>query len=354
MKERIEPLLDYPLMAYSTARSLVFSTEFYLLSLLQLPLPGAKKHLPELDVATFVEIRKASMELFKRDAENIRKGVYPLSVLKPESPVRHALRLPKIILDGASLYLRRNRGRTAEFDKEARELLSDLPRYYRRNFHFQTSGYLSEKSAELYEHQVEVLFAGAADAMRRLIIQPLRDRFGTNDGKGLTFLEIAAGTGRATRFVKLAFPKAKIVVNDLSDPYLKVAERRLAEFPRLDFVQADAANLPFQDKTFDAVYSVFLFHELPLEARKAVLAETHRVLRPGGFVGLVDSVQTDDNPAFNKLLSKFPQNYHEPFYRNYIAHPMQGLLADEGFTGIGSDLGFFSKVCWAVASGDTK
>ena len=41
------------------------------------------------------------------------------------------------------------------------------PAYYRRNFHFQSDGYLSAASAARYDHQVEVLFGGGAAAMRR-------------------------------------------------------------------------------------------------------------------------------------------------------------------------------------------
>ena len=48
-----------------------------------------------------------------------------------------------------------------------------FPRYYLQNFHFQTDGYLSDASAELYDYQVDVMFYGAADAMRRQALVPL-------------------------------------------------------------------------------------------------------------------------------------------------------------------------------------
>ena len=49
----------------------------------------------------------------------------------------------------------------------------DLPKYFLRNFHYQTDGYLSEKSARLYEFQVETLFSGCAATMRRFSMIPL-------------------------------------------------------------------------------------------------------------------------------------------------------------------------------------
>jgi len=325
-----------------------FGIESRALNLLARMVPGAYPVIPVARKDVDVVIRRELFALLKRDAGGIRRGEYPLSVLAPESPLEHLKRIPKILGDGLRISLRRKRGRTTEFDRSAREFLKDLPRYYRRNFHFQTNGYLSESSAELYEHQVEILFGGAADAMRRLIISELKKAFPKPDGAGLKFLEIGAGTGRATRFVAMAFPRAKITAVDLSAPYLKAAQRKLQDRPRIDFVQADGAELPFLDEQFDAVYSVFLFHELPLGARLDILRESHRVLKPRGFLGFVDSMQLGDRPDLPELdesLHEFPKTYHEPFYRNYIENPMEALLGQEGFTRVETDFGFLSKVC---------
>ena len=332
---------------YSRARSLGFTLEYAFLNSLWLAVPGAKRSDLLFNRDTSDVVRQRLFEFLERDSRNITEGLYPISVLAPERPTTHIKRIPLLMMDGALLYLRRAQGRTTQFSKAAQDFLNELPRYYRRNFHYQTDGYLSERSAELYEHQVEMLFGGTADAMRRLILEPLRRQFGPGDGKGLTFLEIGAGTGRATRFVHLAYPKAKIVATDLSDPYLHEARRKLAKFHRIDFVQADGAKLPFQDGHFDAAYSVFLFHELPRDARKGVLSESKRVVKSGGFVGLVDSLQTGDVKVFDDMLSGFPKQFHEPFYRDYIANPMEGIMQELGLRHVSSDFGLFSKVCWS-------
>ena len=301
----------------------------------------------KLDPALVPLVQKELLDCLLRDAQNMRKGVYPITVLMPEAPLQHLKRIPKLLWDGVGIYRRRFLGRTTEFGKRAQQILEELPRYYRRNFHFQTEGYLSARSAELYEHQVEMLFGGAADAMRRLVIPELRRRFGNSDGKGLRFLEVAGGTGRTARFVHLAFPKAKIVVTDLSDPYLKEAQKKLAQFDKIDFVQADGASLPFSTGHFDAVYSVFLFHELPLTAREAVLTESRRVLKRDGVFAFVDSAQKGDLPELDPILENFPKQYHEPYYRDYIEHSMEELIKKAGFKDIQSGRGFFSKVCSA-------
>jgi ubiquinone/menaquinone biosynthesis C-methylase UbiE len=281
--------------------------------------------------------------LLEQDADNIVRGIYPLEVLKPESAKTFFWRYPQILWDSLAVSKRRLQHKAKDFNHEARQYLADVPEYFQRNFHFQTGGYLTEKSAALYEHQVEILFSGAADAMRRLLLPLLREHFVLSEGEGLHFLEIAAGTGRLSRFVKLTFPKAKVTVLDLSDPYLRRARENLKEFRRIDFVQGDAAQLPFAEQKFDAVYSCFLFHELPLGERKKVISEAFRVLKPGGFFGLVDAAQEEDKKDFSWALDQFPVDFHEPFFKNYRQHPMETLLEGQGFGELRSHLGFFSK-----------
>ncbi len=342
--------LDFPILTFSRARSASFVLQNRFMHWTAMALAGRRANPSEVSAKTLQAIRKEIDELLKRDSANIAKGLYPISVLRPESPIRHWARYPKVLIDAARIGRRRKLGRTTEFSPKSKELTEELPRYYRRNFHFQTDGYLSDRSAELYDHQVEILFAGAADPMRRLILPPLRQAFGKSDGRGLTFLELGAGTGSATRFVRLTFPKAKIVALDLSDPYLKVARKRLGNASRIDFIQGNASALPFRDGTFDAVYSVFLFHELPLDERKAVLKESLRVLKDGGTLALVDSLQAGDRPALEEALRTFPQDFHEPFYRNYLAHPMESLLKALRLDKITVETGFFSKVVSARKS----
>jgi ubiquinone/menaquinone biosynthesis C-methylase UbiE len=344
----LDDVIEAAFLSYSRARSANFTLQFLVFNAISSLLPGvAHDRKQSIDAKLIAQLKSEMLKLLKEDAHNIRLGVYPPSVLAPERPGKHLLRVPKLLLDGISIYRRRLLGKTTEFGKPGKEFLDELPRYYRRNFHFQTDGYLSPRSAELYEHQVELLFGGSADAMRRLVIAELRKKFGSTDGKGLRFLEIGAGTGRSTRFVHLAFPRAKIVATDLSDPYLKEAQKKLAKFNRIDFVQADGTFLPFQSESFDAVYSVFLYHELPLSAREEILKESKRVLKPGGVFSLVDSLQTGDMEALDQILEDFPKSFHEPFYRDYVAHPMEELVESSGFSKVKSRLGFVSKVVTA-------
>jgi ubiquinone/menaquinone biosynthesis C-methylase UbiE len=189
--------------------------------------------------------------------------------------------------------------------------------------------------------------------MRRLLITSLRkfvaERSGDKiDGAGMHFLEVGAGTGALTKFIKMTFPQARVTVMDLSDPYLGIARENLKKFNKLNFVQGEAENLPFPNETFDAVYSCFLFHELPEHIRKQVITEGLRVLKAEGYYGMVDSIQTGDNMNLDWAIQRFPVDFHEPFFKNYIDTPMEELFREGAIKNVEIDQGFFSKAVFGT------
>jgi ubiquinone/menaquinone biosynthesis C-methylase UbiE len=348
-----QTLIRNALIFYSRTRSANFALQYWALNRIS-SMIGFKTPMVH-DKALIAEIQLHLDQLIQDDIGRIQKGFYPVSVLKPESPIKSIGRFPKVIIDSFFVGRRRTKGAPKEFTPSAKKFFDDVPKYYQRNFHFQTDGYLSTKSAEVYDYEVELIFSGAAGAMRRLMIAPFKNHFKKNPtGKGLQFLEVGAGTGRATRFMKLAFPDAKIVAIDLSDPYLKSAQTHLKAFHGVSFLQADGAALPFKKEKFDAVYSVFIFHELPLEIRMAVMKESVRVLKKSGIVGFVDSIQKGDLPKFDHFLTEFPKNFHEPFYLNYVNNPMSKIFSALSLKNYKSGIGLMSKYGFATKSARSK
>ena len=175
-----------------------------------------------------------------------------------------------------------------------------------------------EESAERYDTQVEVLFKGTANAMRRQALPPLAETFSGRDQRKLRLVDLGCGTGRFLDFVKQAWPRLPVVGIDLSEAYIRHARRHLKRRARTDFVVANAEAIPVPDASCDAVTSIFMLHELPPDVRRSVIREAARVLRPGGRLILVDSLQRGDEPDYDAILARFPQTYHEPYFESYV------------------------------------
>lgn len=278
--------------------------------------------------------------LLERDWANIRAGHYKAPwdlVPRPRRVLRQSLRF----FADLSQVERRRRAR-ANSEVLAPPHAGRYPRYYLQNFHYQSGGWLSADSAELYDYQVEVLFAGGADAMRRQALVPLREALLRAERPRL--LDVACGTGRFLSFVRDSWPDVAAAGVDLSPAYLARARRDLARWGGAGLVQGPAEALPFADASFDAVSCIYLFHELPRAVRARVAAEIARVLKPGGRLVLVDSLQLGDAPAYDGLLEHFPHAFHEPYYADYCRQDLAALLAGVGLAVRGQDRAFFSKL----------
>jgi SAM-dependent methyltransferase len=103
-------------------------------------------------------------------------------------------------------------------------------------------------------------------------------------GKGMLVLDVAAGTGNAS--IPAAQADAQVTASDLT-PELFDAGRKRAEGEgvELEWVQADAENLPFEDESFDVVMSSIGVMFAPHHEQAA--SEMVRVCRPGGTIGLM-------------------------------------------------------------------
>ncbi|MGV2828829.1 class I SAM-dependent methyltransferase [Myxosarcina sp. GI1(2024)] len=279
------------------------------------------------------------------DWQEAQQGIYPTSVLF-DNPWSDFFRYyPEVWLDMFKIWERLRNREYQKFDAEIDR--EGYPSYYLQNFHYQTDGYLSDLSANLYDLQVEILFNGSADAMRRRIISPLKESLTDFGGspQQLRILNIACGTGRTLRMIRGALPKTALFGVDLSPAYLRKANQLLSEIPGElpQLLRANAEELPYLDNYFHTVTSVFLFHELPSNARQRVINEAFRVIQPGGTLIICDSMQATDSPDFQVMMDNFPVLFHEPYYKHYTTDNLQKRLERAGFINIRVTNHFVSK-----------
>lgn len=280
-------------------------------------------------------------ELFVQDWKNIEAGLYraPEGLMSPADAVTQSLRFFK---DARKVDERRLSRRHSEVMSE--DLRAHYPRYYLQNFHYQTDGWFSEKSAKLYDTQVEVLFSGTAGAMRRQALVPLAHALRGRDQRKLHMLEVACGTGGFLAEVASNYPRLNVTGLDLSPAYIAKARAELGRRRNVSLIEANAETMPLEDASQDVVTCIYLFHELPPKVRKVVAAEIARVLKPGGTFILVDALQTGDTPDFDGLLEVFPIGFHEPYFTSYLAEDFGKLFDTQGLTQTSVTPAFLSKV----------
>ena len=179
--------------------------------------------------------------LMRRDLKNIEDGKYefPYDLELGYAPQW----TPAPVLNKLNVYLeertktidRMYRRDGLEVRKSFKASTDKYPLYYLQNFHYQSDGWLSARSAEIYDYQVESLFLGMADAMRRQVIPHFADHIRSLKREGrseqdIKVLDVATGTGRFASFLMQNFPGLSMDVLDLSSFYLAEAKKLLNKY----------------------------------------------------------------------------------------------------------------------------
>ena len=157
-------------------------------------------------------------------------------------------------------------------------------------------------------------------------------------------LETAAGTGAVTRALASRLPEnVRIVATDLNTPMLDHAARRLSD-ARVEWRQADALALPFEDGRFDAVVCQFgaMFFPDKVQAYR----EAHRVLKPGGrfFFNVWDAIEVNEiaHVVTRALAEVFPDDPPRFMARTphgyYDEAQIRAELQTAGFTAVSADV----------------
>jgi SAM-dependent methyltransferase len=139
---------------------------------------------------------------------------------------------------------------------------------------------------ELKQKHRKMWASGDYPSMVETFLTPLGPRLveACEIGAGDRVLDVAAGTGNAS--LPAAATGAKVTASDLTPELFEAGRARAAEAGvELEWAEADAENLPFEDGSFDVVMSSIGVMFAP--HHQAAADEMVRVCRPGGKVGLL-------------------------------------------------------------------
>jgi SAM-dependent methyltransferase len=147
-------------------------------------------------------------------------------------------------------------------------------------------------------------------------------------GAGVSVLDVAAGTGNAA--IPAARNGAHVIASDLTPELLQAgAARAASEGLELDWVTADAEQLPFDDESFDIVMSSIGVMFAPHHEQAA--GELIRVCRPGGTIGLLSWTPEGMLGALFRTMGPFapppPPGVQPPPLWGGEAH-LRGLVGD--------------------------
>ena len=184
----------------------------------------------------------------------------------------------------------------------------------------QTAGITLDHAAPVYDLLAPVMTLGLERRFHRIVI----DRLALKGNEQV--LDIGCGTGTLTRDIATALSDkttSRCTGLDAAEKMIAVAKKKAHGIPNIHFDAAIAEKLPYEDASFDVAVSTFFFHHIHFELKKTVLAETARVLKPGGKFIIVDV----DIPTtwFGNLCAC---SGHWLFQQNEIAENIEGKLRE--------------------------
>ena len=165
---------------------------------------------------------------------------------------------------------------------------------------------------ELHERFVDVVRREAASGLEKV-------------------LDMGCGFGKSALPLARAFPRAEVIGVDVSAPCLRLAaaDAAQAKVPNLRFRQADARSTGLHADSFDLVTSTMLLHELPEAAIEETLAETSRLLAPGGV-----SIHLDfrvDDPFWQFIMYGHGERNNEPYLEPLMRMDLAAAYRKAGF-----------------------
>ena len=138
------------------------------------------------------------------------------------------------------------------------------------------------KAARIYESGHAGIYEMCKDDYPQMFEELEREPFAS-------VLDVGCGTGAVIELLHEKHPDARYTGLDLTPEMIAVARNK--KLSDCDFVVGDAENLPFADKSFDAVITSNSFHHYPHP--DLFFSEAHRVLKNGGRLILRDYTSND-------------------------------------------------------------
>ena len=211
------------------------------------------------------------------------------------------------------------------------------PDYYLRSFHAYETGNLSWQAAFEVESAAYAVHANIWPGSGAQGDPKLRQSYHDILKKQIShepqdILDLGCSVGMSTFALQNVYPHAKMTGVDLSHYFLAVARYRMQQQNyQVNWVHAAAESTGLLDASFDLISIFLMCHELPQLATQKIFAEARRLLRPGGFLAIMDM-----NPKA-EVYKKMPPyiltllKSTEPYLDEYFSLDIEQVLVDLSF-----------------------
>jgi demethylmenaquinone methyltransferase/2-methoxy-6-polyprenyl-1,4-benzoquinol methylase len=189
----------------------------------------------------------------------------------------------------------------------------------------------TKKEAKRFYDGISKFYDYLTATSERKIAEKALDRLSIEEGE--TVLEIGFGTGHCLkRIAECVGQTGKAYGIDISSGMLEVTKRKLEQANLMDRVElycGDAANLPYGNSVFNAVFTSFTLELFDTPEILKVLYEIKRVLKPEGRLGVVSMSKEDSMSIMLKLYEWF----HKKWPKYFDCRPIyvEQTLRDTGY-----------------------
>ena len=210
------------------------------------------------------------------------------------------------------------------------------PDYYLKSFHAYEQGNLDWEAALEFEVAAQSVHAGiwkeSGANGDRLLRSSYHEIITSQIPTPQTILDLGCSVGMSTFALQEVYPHAVITGLDLSPHFLAVAKySSLERHSAINWLHSTAEATPLAANSFDLVSSFLMFHELPQLPTQQILQEAQRLLKPGGYLTIMDM-----NPK-SEIYAKMPPyiltllKSTEPYLDDYFSLDIESALVAAGF-----------------------
>lgn len=132
------------------------------------------------------------------------------------------------------------------------------------------------------QHARSIRFSGEdTDYFAKYKIGDVRSALSRRGYAPTRIMDFGAGIGNSLAPMRQSFPDAHITCLDVSEKSLELC--RSISVSNVDFRSYDGNTIPFEENSFDLIFTACVFHHIPPSLHGRLIREIRRVLSPNGF-----------------------------------------------------------------------